>query len=122
MDPETDSVEIDQGQNYTRVQRSDVPVKDIWKVIWKRSMSGCVYSTIVCRIFFIPGTLLELCVLLLFAVHTYRLSLCYFLGLGHILLTRVGDSFKLQNVNDVLLLIDCGVNYVNLRPESVKTT
>ena len=72
-----------------------------------RSVSGCVYSTIVCRILFMPTALLDVCVLLLFAVHTYRLSLCYFLGLGHILLTRVGDSFKLQNVNDVLLLIDC---------------
>ena len=41
------------------------------------SVSGCVYSTVVCRILFMPATLLDVCVLILFAaLYTYRL--CYF--------------------------------------------
>jgi hypothetical protein len=35
----------------------------------------CAYSTIVCRILFMPATLLDVCVLLLFAaLYTYRLN------------------------------------------------
>ncbi len=40
-----------------------------------RSVSVCVYSTIVCHILFTPATLLDVCVLLSFAaLYTYRLN------------------------------------------------
>jgi hypothetical protein len=40
-----------------------------------RSVSVCVYSTIVCLILFMPATLLDVCVLLSFAaLYTYRLN------------------------------------------------
>ena len=42
-----------------------------------RSVSVFVYSTIVCRILFMSATLLDVCVLLLFAaLYTYRLNYC----------------------------------------------
>jgi hypothetical protein len=40
-----------------------------------RSVSVCVYSTIVCRILFMPTALLDVCVLLLFTVlYTCRIN------------------------------------------------
>jgi hypothetical protein len=47
----------------------------VYVYIHYRSVSGCVYSTIVFIIIFIQDTLLDVCVLLLFTVlYTYRLN------------------------------------------------
>ena len=43
-----------------------------------RSVSVCVYSTIVCRILFMPATLLDVCFLLLFQYIQTKLLQCYY--------------------------------------------
>ena len=53
----------------------------VYVYIHYSGVSGCVYSTIVCRILFMPATLLDVCVLILFCSIIYIQTIllqCYY--------------------------------------------